>query len=46
MPYPRKQAVAILLDIQRRKGKKAAQKFGEKHRSDFRTRSYTPKGRR
>jgi hypothetical protein len=35
MPYPRKQAVAIFLDIKRRKGKGAARKFGRKHRSDF-----------
>jgi hypothetical protein len=36
MPYPRKQAQAIFLNIKRRKGEGAAREFGRKHRSDFR----------
>lgn len=45
MPYPRKQAQAIFLDIQRRRGEAAAEAFGRKHRDDLkksnkRTRAY------
>jgi hypothetical protein len=47
MPYKRDQAVAIFLDVKRRKGKKAAEKFGRKHREDFKgPRKYVPQGRR
>jgi hypothetical protein len=51
MPYPQDQARAIFLDIKRRKGERAAKKFGRKHRADLsgaygRTRAYTAPGRR
>ena len=52
MPYDNpKQAVAIFLDIKRKKGLKKAKEFGRKHREDFkgagrRTREYVPRGRR
>lgn len=51
MPYPRKQAVAIFLDLKRRKGAAAADKFGRKHRADFsadnaRTKPYEPRSKR
>ena len=35
MPYPRKQAVAIFMDIQRKRGQAAAEAFGRKHRGDM-----------
>ena len=35
MPYSKDQVVAIFLNIKRKKGKKAARKFGKKHRADF-----------
>lgn len=35
MPYKQKQARAIFLAIKRKKGTKAAKKFGRKHRKSF-----------
>ena len=50
MPYPRKQAVAILLDKKRREGLAAAEAFGRKHRADLqksnkKTKTYRPRSR-
>jgi hypothetical protein len=36
MPYKQKQARAIFLSIKRKKGLKAAKRFGRKHRASFR----------
>jgi len=36
MPYKQKQARAIFLSIKRKKGAKAARRFGRKHRASFR----------
>jgi plasmid stabilization system protein ParE len=36
MPYTQRQARAIFLNIKRKKGKKAARRFGRKHRASFR----------
>jgi hypothetical protein len=51
MPYSRDQAVAVFLDIKKKRGERAAKKFGKKHSQDFkgtgrRTREYQPRGRR
>lgn len=50
MPYDQDQARAIFLNIKRKKGRKAAEKFGRKHREDFksggRSRDYSAPGRR
>jgi hypothetical protein len=35
MPYKQKQARAIFLSIKRKKGLKAARRFGRKHRKSF-----------
>jgi hypothetical protein len=35
MPYPKKQAVAVFMDIKRRQGLEAAKAFGRKHRDDL-----------
>ena len=48
MPYSRKQAQAIFLDIQRRQGSVAAKAFGRKHSGDLsksngRKRPYRPR---
>lgn len=44
MPYDDpKQAVAIFLDIKRRKGAAAAKAFGRKHSEDFKGRRRKPR---
>lgn len=50
MPYPKKQAVAIFLDIRRRQGEAAAKSFAHKHSADMARgkgeRPYRARGRR
>lgn len=46
MPYPKKQATAIFLDLKRRKGDKAAHAFGRKYMTKKRRNEvFKPKNR-